>query len=173
MEPVTRRGFFGAAAAAVSTARAYSQVVGANERLRIGVIGCGGMATGHMRSLVKVKEADNIEITADYPRNVTWVGFQLEISPDGRIWKTIYDATRRSGDGKLFAFPPRKLAALRLSHFRRSDGQAVTVRGVRVGYAAARFPAGSNAKAAVSSGPDEIRGRASRRRGSRARAAPA
>ena len=64
MEPVTRRGFFGAAAAAVSAARAYSQVVGANERLRIGVIGCGGMATGHMRSLVKVKEADNIEITA-------------------------------------------------------------------------------------------------------------
>jgi hypothetical protein len=96
--------------------------------------------------------ADNIEITVDYPRNVTWVGFQLEISPDGRSWKTIYDATRRSGDGKLFAFPPRKLAALRLSHFRRSDGQAVTVRGVRVGYAAARFPAGSNTKAAVSSG---------------------
>ncbi len=96
--------------------------------------------------------ANNIEITVDYPRNVTWVGFQLEISPDGRSWNTIYDATRRSGDGRLFAFPPRKLTALRLSHFRRSDGQAVTVKGVRVGYAATRFPAGSNAKAAVSSG---------------------
>jgi hypothetical protein len=96
--------------------------------------------------------ANNIEITVDYPRNVTWVGYRLEVSPDGRNWKTIYDATRRSGDGKLFAFPPRELAALRVSHFRRSDGQAVTVKGVRVGYAAARFPAGSNAKAAVSSG---------------------
>ena len=96
--------------------------------------------------------ANNIEITVDYPRNVTWVGFQLEVSPDGRNWKTIYDATRRSGDGRLFAFPPRKLAVLRLSHFRRSDGQAVTVKGVRVGYAAARFAAGPNAKAAVSSG---------------------
>ena len=64
MEPVTRREFFGTAAAAVSTARAYSQIAGANERLRIGVIGCGGMATGHMRQLVRTKEADNIEIAA-------------------------------------------------------------------------------------------------------------
>jgi predicted dehydrogenase len=64
MEPVTRRGFFGAAAAAACTARAWSQVAGANERLRIGVIGCGGMATGHMQQLVKMKESDNLELTA-------------------------------------------------------------------------------------------------------------
>ena len=46
------------------SARAYSQISGANERLRIGVIGCGGMATSHMRNLVKMRESDNIDVTA-------------------------------------------------------------------------------------------------------------
>jgi len=69
MSEVTRREFTGAAAAAVAavpawTARSYGQVTGSNERLRIGVIGCGGMAGGHMRTLVKNKEADNAEIIA-------------------------------------------------------------------------------------------------------------
>ena len=98
------------------------------------------------------QSANNIEVTVDLPRSITWAGFQLEISPDGRSWKTVFDATRRPGDGILYPFPPQRVAALRLSRFRRSDGQAVTLRGVRVAYAAARFPAGSNAKAAVSSG---------------------
>jgi predicted dehydrogenase len=56
---VTRRGFLAAA-----TAASYSQIRGANGRLRIGVIGCGGMANGHMRSLLKMKESDNCEIAA-------------------------------------------------------------------------------------------------------------
>jgi len=46
------------------TARAYSKISGANESLRIGVIGCGGMATSHMRNLVRMREGDNIDITA-------------------------------------------------------------------------------------------------------------
>jgi predicted dehydrogenase len=57
---VSRREFV--AASTLLTARAYSQVKGANDRLRIGVIGCGGMATGHMKGLVKNKEGDNAEI---------------------------------------------------------------------------------------------------------------
>jgi predicted dehydrogenase len=65
MEAYSRRGFFVAAgAAAAVTAQAYDQVTGANDRLRIGVIGCGGMAGGHMRALVKNREADNAEIVA-------------------------------------------------------------------------------------------------------------
>ncbi|NUN04111.1 MAG: Gfo/Idh/MocA family oxidoreductase, partial [Bryobacteraceae bacterium] len=61
----SRRQFLGSAgAAALSTARSYSQVAGAGERLRIGVIGCGGMANGHMRTLMKMRESDNVEITA-------------------------------------------------------------------------------------------------------------
>jgi hypothetical protein len=98
------------------------------------------------------RTANSIEITADYPRGVTWIGYQLEISPDGQTWKTIYDATRRASDGKLFEFPPQKLAAVRLSHFRRSDGQAVTVNGWRVGYSPGRFAAASNAAGTVTSG---------------------
>jgi predicted dehydrogenase len=57
-----RRRHFLAGAAAVWTAKSYAAVQGANERLRIGVIGCGGMAGVHMGILVKNKERDNAEI---------------------------------------------------------------------------------------------------------------
>ena len=40
------------------------RVVGANERLRVGVIGAGGNATSHMRALMALKEQDNVEIAA-------------------------------------------------------------------------------------------------------------
>jgi len=49
-------------------------VLGANDRMRIGVIGCGGMGTGHVGSLVKRSEADNIAVVAVcdvYQRRVT------------------------------------------------------------------------------------------------------
>lgn len=60
----SRRNFLqGAAAASVWTAKSYAQVSGANNRLRVGVIGTGGMAQGHMQNLVRNKEADNVEIT--------------------------------------------------------------------------------------------------------------
>ncbi|MFB3776979.1 MAG: Gfo/Idh/MocA family protein [Bryobacteraceae bacterium] len=62
MAQLTRREFAGAAA--LATARSYAQVNGAGERLRIGVIGCGGMAMEHMKALVKMREADNLEIVA-------------------------------------------------------------------------------------------------------------
>ncbi|RPJ80395.1 MAG: gfo/Idh/MocA family oxidoreductase [Acidobacteria bacterium] len=54
----------GTGAASVWTAKSYAAVQGANERLRIGVIGCGGMANSHMDALVKMTGSDNIEITA-------------------------------------------------------------------------------------------------------------
>ena len=59
---MTRRNFIASSTAA--TALAYSQINGANERLRIGVIGCGGQATDHMRTLVKMRESDNCEVLA-------------------------------------------------------------------------------------------------------------
>ncbi len=43
-------------------AKSYSKITGANDRLRVGVIGCGGMGTGHMNALVKMTKTDNIEI---------------------------------------------------------------------------------------------------------------
>ena len=58
---MTRRNFITSSAV---TALSYSRIQGANERLRIGVIGCGSQATGHMRTLVKMRDSDNCDILA-------------------------------------------------------------------------------------------------------------
>jgi len=42
----------------------YASVIGANDRIRFGVIGCGGMGTGHLNSLVKRRGTDNIKVLA-------------------------------------------------------------------------------------------------------------
>jgi predicted dehydrogenase len=59
---ISRRQFVGAAG--LLTAGAYSRILGANERLRVGVIGAGGMATAHMKALLGMKDSDNVEIAA-------------------------------------------------------------------------------------------------------------
>src|SRR5436190_2713144 len=41
-----------------------SGAIGANDRIRFAVIGCGGMGTGHLNSLVKRSEPDNIKVLA-------------------------------------------------------------------------------------------------------------
>lgn len=38
--------------------------IGANDRIHFGVIGCGGMGTGHLSSLVRRSETDNIKVLA-------------------------------------------------------------------------------------------------------------
>jgi predicted dehydrogenase len=64
MSDLTRRSFV-AMAGTAWTARSYAAIIGANDRLRMGVIGCGGMATaGHMRPLVREKEALNLEFNS-------------------------------------------------------------------------------------------------------------
>jgi predicted dehydrogenase len=64
----SRRQFLTASAmtagAFVFSRSAYSAVAGANERIRFAVIGCGGMGTGHLGSLIKRSEADNIKVVA-------------------------------------------------------------------------------------------------------------
>jgi predicted dehydrogenase len=63
---ISRRAFVSASAASiVATAASTNRVKGANGRLRIGIIGCGGLAQGaHIPSLMRMKETDNIEIAA-------------------------------------------------------------------------------------------------------------
>ena len=66
---VRRRDFLqtmvvGAGSAAAWTARSYAAIPGANDRLRLGVIGCGGMASSHISALLTMKESDNVEIGA-------------------------------------------------------------------------------------------------------------
>lgn len=58
---MTRRDFIASSAV---TALSYSQIRGANERLRIGVIGCGDQATSHMQTLVKMRDSDLCEVAA-------------------------------------------------------------------------------------------------------------
>ena len=63
---ISRRTFVSASAASiVATAASANRVIGANNRLRVGIIGCGGLAQGdHIPSLMRMKEADNVEIVA-------------------------------------------------------------------------------------------------------------
>jgi predicted dehydrogenase len=63
---ISRRAFVSASAASlVATAASANRVLGANDRLRLGIIGCGGLAQGaHIPSLTRMKETDNIEIAA-------------------------------------------------------------------------------------------------------------
>lgn len=53
----------GTASLAYATSRLHG-AIGANDRIRFAVIGCGGMGTGHLNSLVKRSSADNIEVAA-------------------------------------------------------------------------------------------------------------
>lgn len=65
---VSRRDFLYSAAAAGGTLAlgrlARGAAVGANDRIRFGVIGCGGMGTGHLNELVKRADADNVQVVA-------------------------------------------------------------------------------------------------------------
>jgi len=63
---ISRRAFVSASAASiVATAASAKRVLGANNRLRVGIIGCGGLAQGeHIPKLMRMKEADNVEIAA-------------------------------------------------------------------------------------------------------------
>jgi len=66
---VSRRRFLGttgavAAASASWTAASYAQIIGANDRIRIGFIGAGGMAGNHMNTYNDLKEKNNLEAVA-------------------------------------------------------------------------------------------------------------
>ena len=66
--PISRRCFLKNSALATSAlalpASSYSAILGANDRINFAVIGCGGMGTGHLSSLVKRSDADNIKVRA-------------------------------------------------------------------------------------------------------------
>ncbi|MBC8424666.1 hypothetical protein H8E07_11120, partial [bacterium] len=54
-----------AGAALSFTATSYARIAGANERIAIGVIGCGGRGTrAHMPGVHKHDKEQNVEITA-------------------------------------------------------------------------------------------------------------
>jgi len=69
MSPTSRRDFLSHSIAGLSmashwTARSYAAVLGSNERLRVGIIGCGRKADNHLGELLTMKESDNVEVAA-------------------------------------------------------------------------------------------------------------
>ena len=52
------------AAASAWTASSYARVIGANDRIRIGFIGVGGMGTNHLNAIVALKKKDNLAALA-------------------------------------------------------------------------------------------------------------
>lgn len=61
---ITRRAFVsGSVASVVASAASRDRILGANNRLRIGIIGCGGLARGaHIPALLGMKDSDQVEI---------------------------------------------------------------------------------------------------------------
>src|SRR5438128_6141940 len=57
MDTVSRRTFLGAGTLLL-TARSYARIVGANDRIQIGQIGCGHRASGHRKMLKMSAETD-------------------------------------------------------------------------------------------------------------------
>jgi predicted dehydrogenase len=53
-----------AAGTAALTARSYARVIGANDRIRVGFIGVGGMGSSHIEECLKIREADNLDLVA-------------------------------------------------------------------------------------------------------------
>lgn len=66
--PVSRRSFIQTTAATLAaasmTAKSYAAVAGANERIRVGFIGAGGMANAHMDTINNLREKNNVEPVA-------------------------------------------------------------------------------------------------------------
>ncbi|HEY1786048.1 MAG TPA: Gfo/Idh/MocA family oxidoreductase [Pirellulales bacterium] len=60
---ISRRGFLaaGAVTALSMSAKSYARVLGANDRIRIGFIGVGGMGTGHLNACKGLKDQDNLD----------------------------------------------------------------------------------------------------------------
>jgi hypothetical protein len=109
-------------------------------------------ATALERRVAQPALANLVEVEIDNLRGgASYAGFKLELN-DGAKWHTVFDGTRRPGDGGRFDFPPQIVAAVRLSNVRRFDGAPPVLRTFRVGYAATRFPAAAAAPATITQG---------------------
>src|SRR5262245_59363812 len=64
---VSRRNFLhvaGATTIVAWTANSYSRILGANDRIRTGLIGAGHMGNAHLDAISELKEKDNLEAVA-------------------------------------------------------------------------------------------------------------
>ncbi len=67
-QSVSRRTFIASATAAATvtqwTAKSYASILGANDRIRIGFIGAGGMGTNHLNAIRQLTEKNNLQPVA-------------------------------------------------------------------------------------------------------------
>jgi len=111
-------------------------------------------AATHISRLESPQLASTAEIELDAGRKTSWYGLKLELSPDGKAWKTVFDGTRRPNDGKGYEFPPQLVAAARLTRVRASDEQPAEVKNFRLGYTPNRFSVEAQKPATVTSGTE-------------------
>ncbi|MGK6354358.1 hypothetical protein ACMGDH_03920 [Sphingomonas sp. DT-207] len=83
--------------------------------------------------------ANLVEVRLNDPRREGWAGFRLEISEDGKRWRTIYSGRRGARDPSRYMVAPTRIAAVRVSDLAASDNAPVSIASVRLGYEAARF----------------------------------
>jgi predicted homoserine dehydrogenase-like protein len=68
---VDRRDFIKTAGAATAaTALSYSRILGANERVRLGLIGCGSRGVGDMNNFLKLGNVDAVALSDVYSAQV-------------------------------------------------------------------------------------------------------
>jgi hypothetical protein len=80
-----------------------------------------------------------------------WAGFRLELSADGRRWKTVYDGARVARDGQTYIFPPQWVKGVRISQLAGAR-RAPAVAKLKLAHEAERFALPAVDRAAVTSG---------------------
>lgn len=108
-------------------------------------------ATG-IRRLSGASMASVLEIVPAFKPGSAYARFKLEISADGRQWKTLFDATRRQWDGNEYRFPPQPVLAVRVTRPTGARGEEFGFKSLRLGHAAGRFPVAEGQPASVASG---------------------
>ncbi|MBC9033921.1 beta-galactosidase [Sphingomonas sp. JC676] len=111
-----------------------------------------GDAGSPVRHLATPQLADVIEIDLALEKSDSYAGFKLEITPDGRTWKTIYDSSRRTSDGNRYVFAPQMVSGLRYSVPTSQTARVVPVRNVRIGFEADRFASPPTERPVITTG---------------------
>ncbi|MCX6895613.1 MAG: DUF4981 domain-containing protein [Verrucomicrobia bacterium] len=106
----------------------------------------------HTYQLASRHLASTAQVELDFNKSIPYACYKLEVSPDGRTWKTLFDGSCRVADLKSCNFAPQRVTAVRISNPRRHDGQSLAIKSVRLGYAAAAYPIETTAPATVTTG---------------------
>lgn len=112
--------------------------------------------TPQVQTLATPQMANIAHITLDFLKTDSYAKFKLEVSADGKAWKTLFDSTRRGIDGERFIFPPQLVTAIRLSQPVSDAGRVIPLKSIRLGFEAERFPSSARpARVTTGGDPDQ------------------